>query len=53
MDYFWLIPFLVAVVVGIWVFYRKVMREGGSGVRTTGKVLFDKPGREPDNLPPP
>ena len=53
MDIFWFLPMLVATLIGIWIFYRKVMREGGSGRRTTGKVLFDKPGREPDNLPPP
>jgi hypothetical protein len=53
MDIFWFLPMLLAAIISIWIFYRKVMREGGSGRRTTGKVLFDKPGREPDNLPPP
>jgi hypothetical protein len=53
MDAFWFFPLLVVVLAGIWIFYRKVMHEGGSGRRTTGKVLFDKPGREPDHLPPP
>jgi hypothetical protein len=43
MDLFWLIPVLLAVVIGVWVFYRKVMKEGGSGVRSDGKVLVDKP----------
>ncbi|HZV34635.1 MAG TPA: hypothetical protein VFB72_08700 [Verrucomicrobiae bacterium] len=43
MDYFWIIPLLLAVVIVVWAFYRKVMREGGDGVRRDGKVLVDKP----------
>lgn len=47
MDIFWFAPLLLAVVIGVWVFYRKVMREGGDGVRKDGKVLFHKPNDEP------
>jgi hypothetical protein len=46
MDVFWFIPFLLAALIGIWVFYHKVMREGGSGIRTTGRVLLNKPRRK-------
>ena len=30
MDFFWLVPLSLAVVLGVWAFYRKVMRETGS-----------------------
>jgi hypothetical protein len=45
MYLFWFIPLLLAVVIGVWAFYNKVMKEGGRGVRTRGKVLVDKPGK--------
>jgi paraquat-inducible protein B len=28
MDYFWLIPLLIIMVVGIWIFYRAVKNKG-------------------------
>ncbi|HZV34636.1 MAG TPA: hypothetical protein VFB72_08705 [Verrucomicrobiae bacterium] len=43
MYLFWFIPLLLAVVIAIWVFYDKVMKEGAGGVRKNGKVLVDKP----------
>jgi hypothetical protein len=47
MDAFWFIPLLLALIIGVWVFYRKVMTEGGDGVRKDGKVLVDKPDPPP------
>lgn len=47
MYLFWFIPVLLVVLLGAWALYRKVMAEGGRGVRKNGKVLVDKP-RRPD-----
>jgi hypothetical protein len=50
MDVFWFIPVLLAVIIGIWIFYVRMMRAGGDGVRKEGKTLVDKDDR---GLPPP
>ncbi|EEF62730.1 hypothetical protein Cflav_PD5365 [Pedosphaera parvula Ellin514] len=50
MDVFWFVPVLLAVIIGIWVFYIRIMRSGGEGVRKEGKTLVDKDDR---GLPPP
>lgn len=47
MDFFWLVPLSLAVIIGVYAFYRKVMRDTGpKATRTSGTVLFHKPRRE-------
>ena len=41
--HFWLIPIMAMLAVGVVVFYLVVSRSGGSGVRTEGRTLVDKP----------
>lgn len=43
MLHWWLIPLLLALVVVLWVFYGVIKRQGGSGLRTDGRTLVDKP----------
>ncbi len=43
MLHWWLIPILVLLGLVLWAFYLVVRRSGGSGVRTEGRTLFDKP----------
>ena len=45
----WLFPLLVAVVVVLWAFYLLMKRKGGTGERTEGRTLVDKP--DEDNPP--
>ncbi len=47
MLHWWLIPILVAVFLALWGFYMLLRSQGGSGVRTEGRTLVDKPGEEP------
>jgi hypothetical protein len=49
MLHWWLIPLLVALVVLLWAFYQVLKRNGGTGVRTEGRTLVDKP--DEDNPP--
>jgi len=51
MLHVWLIPALVILAVVIWVFYLAVRFTGGTGKRTEGRTVVDKPGEE-DNPPP-
>ena len=51
MLHVWLVPALVVLAVVIWVFYLAVRFKGGSGVRTEGRTVVDKP-TEDDNPPP-
>lgn len=44
MDYFWLIPFVIVLIVLIWAFYRIVIRQGAGGVPSEGETLVDKTG---------
>jgi hypothetical protein len=43
MLHWWLVPVLVALVVALWAFYTILKNQGGSGVRTEGRTLVDKP----------
>lgn len=47
MLHWWLIPAAVIVLLVLWVFYLILRRQGGSGERTEGRTLVDKPGEEP------
>ena len=51
MLHVWLIPVLAVLALIIGVFYLKVRFRGGSGVRTEGRTVVDKP-VEDDNPPP-
>jgi hypothetical protein len=51
MLHIWLIPVLVVLAVVLAGFYLVVRIQGGSGVRTSGRTVVDKPMDE-DNLPP-
>lgn len=51
--YFWFIPILLVVVIGIWTFYYKILKESGPCERTSGKVLVDKPPPPPKPIQPP
>jgi hypothetical protein len=42
----WLAPAIIIGLAVIWGFYMVVRRKGGSGVRTDGKVVWDKPDEE-------
>lgn len=46
MLHWWLIPLLVALGVLLWAFYMLVRIQGGSGIRTEGRTLLDKPDEE-------
>ena len=46
MLHWWLVPLLVALVVLLWAFYLLIKHQGGSGVRTEGRTLVDKPDEE-------
>ena len=39
----WLFPLLVAMGLVLWIFYATMRNRGGSGVRTDGRTLVDKP----------
>jgi len=51
MLHVWLIPALVALVIVLLGFYLLIKYRGGTGVRTEGRTLVDKPGSDED-LPP-
>jgi hypothetical protein len=44
--HFWLIPSLVILTVLVVAFYIAVRMTGGSGVRSNGRTLVDKPVEE-------
>ena len=44
--HFWLIPVLALLAAGIVGFYIALKFTGGSGVRTEGRTLVDKPDDE-------
>jgi hypothetical protein len=46
MLHVWLIPALVVLLAAIWGFYLLIRHSGGSGVRTDGKTMVDKPDEE-------
>ncbi len=51
MLHVWLIPVLVVLALVLLGFYLVVKSSGGSGARTQGRTLMDKPEPEED-LPP-
>jgi hypothetical protein len=51
MLHVWLIPLLVIFLVVLAGFYLLIRSQGGTGVRTDGKTVVDKPGVEED-MPP-
>jgi len=51
MLHVWLIPILFALLTAVFIFYLVLARGGGSGKRTEGRKLVDKPMHE-DDLPP-
>ena len=51
MLHIWLIPALVILALVLLGFYLVVKFRGGSGVRTEGRTLMDKPEAEED-MPP-
>lgn len=46
MLHWWLIPLLVLLALALWSFYGVIKHQGGSGVRTEGRTLVDKPDDE-------
>jgi len=46
MLHVWLIPALLILVVVLVVFYLVIKNQGGSGARTEGRTLVDKPDEE-------
>jgi hypothetical protein len=46
MLHVWLIPALVILLIVLVVFYLVVKYQGGSGTRTEGRTLVDKPDEE-------
>ncbi len=48
MLHWWLIPAIVIFFAGFWILYEVVKHTGGSGVRTEGRTVLDKPGEEDD-----
>jgi hypothetical protein len=51
MLHVWLIPAVIVLAVVVCAFYLAVKSRGGTGVRTDGRTVLDKPGDESD--PPP
>ena len=49
MLHWWLLPALVILFMAIVVFYVSIKCAGGSGVRTDGRTLLDKPVEEDDS----
>jgi hypothetical protein len=49
MLHWWLMPLLLALGVVLWAFYLLMKQQGGTGVRTEGRTLVDKPD---DETPP-
>jgi len=45
---FWLIPVLAMVVAGVAIFYMIIRHQGGSGARSDGQTVIDKPANEPN-----
>jgi hypothetical protein len=51
MLHWWLLPAMGILGLVFWVFYLTIKYKGGSGVRTEGRTLVDKPTDEDE--PPP
>jgi hypothetical protein len=50
--HFWLIPLLLVTAALLTIFYLVVKFKGGSGVRTEGRTVMDKPGHEESTTHP-
>jgi hypothetical protein len=46
MLHVWLIPALLVILFVLLVFYLVIKNQGGSGARTEGRTLLDKPDEE-------
>ncbi|HSU56660.1 MAG TPA: hypothetical protein VLT36_21550 [Candidatus Dormibacteraeota bacterium] len=51
MLHIWLIPALIVLAIVLGGFYLVIKGSGGSGVRTSGRTVVDKP-FEDENPPP-
>jgi len=51
MLHWWLIPGIIIAFLGLWILYFVIKHTGGSGVRTDGRTVVDKPIDE-ENPPP-
>jgi hypothetical protein len=51
MLHWWLIPLMALFVLAVVAFYLIVRFTGGSGIRTEGRTLVDKPSEEEDDKP--
>jgi hypothetical protein len=47
MDVFWFVPFLVAVVIGVWLLYYRATKRSEDVGRKEGKTLVDKDAKPP------
>ncbi len=52
MLHVWLIPALIIFLLVIIGFYLVLKHRGGSGVRSTGRTVVDKPVEDQDPPPP-
>jgi hypothetical protein len=52
MLHIWLIPALAIFALILFGLYLLVRAQGGSGARTTGRTVVDKPGPPEEDLPP-
>ena len=52
MLHWWLLPALVILFLAVVAFYVSVMCSGGSGIRTEGRTLLDKPIEDDDSTSP-
>jgi len=44
---FWLIPVLAMLIAAVAIFYMVIRNKGGSGARSDGQTIIDKPASEP------
>ena len=51
MLHIWLIPMLLILAAVLGIFYLLIKFKGGSGVRSQGRTVVDKP-QDEENLPP-
>ncbi len=51
MLHWWLIPLIIAFLLGLWIFYLVIGRSGGTGERTEGRTLVDTPEEQPEDPP--
>ncbi|HET7624872.1 MAG TPA: hypothetical protein VFM25_06355 [Verrucomicrobiae bacterium] len=49
MLHFWLIPAIAIAIIILWSFYATVKNRGGSGIRSEGRTMVDKPAEEEDD----